>query len=110
MQINQEEKNGISIFRMSGDIDINTSPDLKKSFDVAVGAKKGKIVINLKEVSYVDSSGLATLVEILKNMRTYGGQLKLANLSDKVRGLFEITKLDKLFDIFTDEDSAVGSF
>lgn len=110
MQINQEEKNGISIFRMSGDIDINTSPDLKKSFDVAVGAKKGKIVINLKEVSYVDSSGLATLVEILKNMRTYGGQLKLANLSDKVRGLFEITKLDKLFDIFADEDSAVGSF
>ncbi|MFC1570424.1 STAS domain-containing protein [Candidatus Omnitrophota bacterium] len=110
MQINQEEKNGISIFRMSGDIDINTSPDFKKSFDAAVGAKKDKIVINLKEVSYVDSSGLATLVEILKNMRAYGGKLKLTNLSDKVRGLFEITKLDKLFDIVADEDSAVGSF
>jgi len=110
MQINQEEKNGISIFRMSGDIDINTSPDLKKSFDSAVGAKKDKIVINLEGVSYVDSSGLATLVEILKNLRAYGGKLKLTNLSDKVRGLFEITKLDKLFDIVPDEDSAVNSF
>ena len=110
MQINMEEENGIAVFRMSGDIDINTSPDLKKSFDSAISGKKDKIVINLKEVSYVDSSGLATLVEILKNMRAYGGKLKLASLSDKVRGLFEITKLDKLFDIVPDEESAVSSF
>ena len=110
MQINMEDKGGISIFRMSGDIDINTSPDVKKSFDKAVKEKKEKVVINLKQVGYVDSSGLATLVEILKNLRSYGGKLKLASLSDKVRGLFEITKLDKLFDIAEDEDAAVNSF
>jgi anti-sigma B factor antagonist len=110
MQIKIDERNGILVFSMSGDIDINTSPDVKRSFDKAVKEKRDKVVINLKDVSYVDSSGLATLVEILKNLRAYGGKLKLAALSDKVRGLFEITKLDKLFDISADENSAVGSF
>ena len=105
-----EEKNGITVCRMTGDIDINTSPEFKKALDEAIGSKKDKIVINLSEVRYVDSSGLATLVEVLKNMRAYGGKLKLVSLSDKVRGLFEITKLDKLFDIVADEDSAVNSF
>lgn len=110
MQINFEEKDGIFIYRMTGDIDINTSPDVKKSFDKAVHSKKGKVVINLKDVGYVDSSGLATLVEILKNLRSYGGKLKLTNLSGKVKGLFEITKLDKLFDIVPEEKDAAGSF
>lgn len=110
MQINVEEKNGVTIFRMSGDIDINSSPDVKKSFDAAISGKKDKIVINLGEVSYVDSSGLATLVEILKNIRPYGGKMKITDLSPKVKGLFEITKLDKLFDIAGEEDEAVNSF
>ena len=110
MQINVEEKNGISICRMTGDIDINTSPDIKKSFDEITKEKKDKVVINLRDVSYVDSSGLATLVEILKNLRAYGGKLKLTNLSAKVKGLFEITKLDKLFDIVAEEDEAIGAF
>ena len=110
MQINVEEKNGISVFRMEGDIDINTSPEVKKSLDQAISAKKDKIVINLEGVGYVDSSGLATLVEILKNLRGYGGKLKLTNLSPKVMGLFEITKLNKLFDIVSGEENALNSF
>lgn len=110
MQIKSEEKNGVSIFKMEGDIDINSSPDIKKSFDQVIKQKKNKLVINLEGVNYVDSSGLATLVEILKNLRSYGGKLKLTNLSPKVRGLFEITKLDKLFDIVGEEEEALTSF
>jgi len=110
MQINLEEKNGISILRITGDIDINTSPDMKKFFDEGIGKDKSKVVIDLKDVGYVDSSGLATLVEILKSMRAYGGALKLSGLSSKVKGLFEITKLDKLFDIKDGEEAAVESF
>ena len=110
MEINLQEQGGISIFRVMGDIDVNTSPEVKKSFDTLVKDKKDKIVINLKGVEYVDSSGLATLVEILKNMRTYGGKLKLTNVSSKVMGLFEITKLNNLFDIVGDEADALNSF
>jgi anti-sigma B factor antagonist len=110
MQVNVQEQGGISVCRIVGDIDVNTSPDVKKSFDQLVKAKKEKVVVNFKDVSYVDSSGLATLIEIFKNMRAYGGKMKLTNLSSKVMGLFEITKLNKLFDILADESEAVNSF
>ncbi|MBU1895219.1 MAG: STAS domain-containing protein, partial [Candidatus Omnitrophica bacterium] len=59
---------------------------------------------------YIDSSGLATLVEILKSLNKQGGKLKLTNLSVKVKGLFEITKLTQLFDILDKEDEAINSF
>lgn len=107
MQVKQEEKNGILVCYVIGDIDINTSPEIKKIFDKLIGAKEKKIILNFKDVSYVDSSGLATLVEMLKGLRSYGGKLKLSNLSTKVKNLFEITKLEKLFDIVLEEEDAV---
>jgi len=110
MQVKMEEKNGIAVVRVNGDIDINTSPDIKKSFDQLIKDKKDKVVISFRDVDYVDSSGLATLVEILKKLRSYGGKLKLTNFSAKVLGLFEITKLNKLFDIVDDEATAIDSF
>jgi len=110
MPVKIENKNGLTVCSVDGEIDINTSPALKKSFDKLLSAKTPKIVINLSQVTYVDSSGLATLVEILKNMRSYGGKLKLTNLSDKVKNLFEITKLEKLFEIMADEADAIAAF
>ena len=109
MHIKQQEKNGILVCYLDGEIDINTAPQIKKSFDKIIGTKKDKIILNLKNVSYVDSSGLATLVEVLKGLRSYGGKLKITNLSTKVKNLFEITKLDKLFEITAEEEEALNS-
>ena len=67
-----------------------------------------KIVVDLSRVSYIDSSGLATLVEMFKKTRTQGGSLGLSGMNDKVKSLFEITKLDKLFSIFKTQDEAIG--
>ena len=110
MQVKQEDKNGVMICQVSGEIDINSAPQMKKIFDKLVNEKKEKLIINLKDVSYVDSSGLATMVEILKGLRSYGGKLKLSNLSTKVKNLFEITKLEKLFDIAQEEEEAIKAF
>lgn len=110
MSVKMEMKNDLVVCFIDGEIDINTSPDIKKTFDKFLSKKSPKILINLAKVNYIDSSGLATLVEILKNMRSYGGKMKLCNMSAKVKGLFEITKLDKLFDIVSDEASAVSAF
>jgi anti-sigma B factor antagonist len=110
MQIKIEEKEGVKVCYAEGDIDINTSPQVKKAFDKLVQTKNEKVLINLQEVGYIDSSGLATLVEILKNFKSYNGRLKLSNLSNKVRSLFEITKLEKLFDIMDTEEEALKSF
>lgn len=110
MGVRIDDKNGITVCRIDGEIDINTSPDIKKSFDKLIANKTPKIVINLSKVTYVDSSGLATLVEILKNMRTYGGRMRLANMSVKIKSLFEITKLEKLFEIMLTEEDALSKF
>lgn len=110
MPIRIESKNGLTVCRIEGEIDINSSPDIKKALDKLISKKEPKLVISFSKVTYVDSSGLATLVELLKNMRTYGGRMRLADLSPKIKSLFEITKLEKLFDISSDEDEAISTF
>jgi anti-sigma B factor antagonist len=110
MGLRSENRNGLIVCHVEGEIDINTAPDIKKAFDKIISKKEPKIIVNLSRVSYVDSSGLATLVEVLKNMRSYGGKMKLTNLSPKVKSLFEITKLEKLFEIMGDEKDAIATF
>jgi len=110
MPMKVETKNGLTVCYVEGEIDINTSPGFKKSFDKLISSKAPKVVMSLSKVTYVDSSGLATLVEILKNMRSYGGRLKLSDMSSKIKSLFEITKLDRLFDIVSDEEDAISTF
>lgn len=75
-------------------------------------ADKGnkKIVLNLAEVNYVDSSGLGELVKTHATLRSKGGMLKLSNLSERVQNLLEMTRLSAVFDIHKDEDSAIKSF
>ena len=110
MPVRTEKKGSLVVCYVEGEIDINTAPDIKKAFDKLTSGREAKILINLDRVAYIDSSGLATLVEIFKNMRTYGGKMKISNMSSKVRSLFEITKLDKLFDISSSEEEAISSF
>jgi len=108
MAVKTEAKNGLMVCRVDGEIDIACSPELKKIFDKLISQKTPKIVIELSKVTYVDSSGLATLVGILKNMRSYGGKMRLSGLTPKVKSLFEITKLDKLFEIMASEEEAIA--
>lgn len=106
MNIKSYEQDGVAVFQVNGEINISTSPELRKLFEKDL---KKKIVIDFEKVTYIDSSGLATLVEVLKKTRTQGGLLGLAGMSDKVKSLFEITKLDKLFSIFPNQKDAVAS-
>jgi len=110
MQITEKKNEDVSIYSINGDIDINSSPHIRKAFDKPINDKVKKIVINLTDVSYIDSSGLATLVEMLKKTRCYGGKIRLTNLAAKVKSLFEITKLEKLFDIYDSEEDASCDF
>ncbi|HTL71188.1 MAG TPA: STAS domain-containing protein [Candidatus Eisenbacteria bacterium] len=104
MVVKSFEKDGVTVFQVDGEINISTSPELKKQYE-KLSAKK--LVVDLEKVNYIDSSGLATLVEILKKTKSQGGSLGLAGMSEKVRSLFEITKLDKLFSIFPSQQEAV---
>ncbi len=105
MEVRAFEKESVTVFLVSGEINISTSPELKKQFEKQ---SSKTVVVDLEKVTYIDSSGLATLVEVLKKTKTQGGSLGLAGMSDKVKSLFEITKLDKLFQIFKTQDEAVS--
>jgi anti-sigma B factor antagonist len=110
MNILQKDINGTVSYEIKGDIDINSSPEIRDSFEKVLKNKAMKVLVNLNGVSYVDSSGLATLVEMLKKTRSYGGKLRISNLEPKVKSLFEITKLEKLFEIFETAEDAIAEF
>src|SRR5690348_10971496 len=69
-----------------------------------------KILLNLGNVTYIDSSGIGELVSAFTSVRNQGGELKLLNLTKKVHDLLQITKLYTVFDIKDDETAAVGAF
>lgn len=105
MEIKALNLDGVWVVEVHGEINLSTSQDLKRSFEKL---PLKKIVVDLEQVSYIDSSGLATLVEMLKKVRGQGGSLCLTGMSDKVKSLFEITKLDKLFQIYSNQKDAVS--
>ncbi|MGB6386989.1 MAG: STAS domain-containing protein [Terriglobales bacterium] len=73
-------------------------------------AQSPKVVLNLREVNYIDSGGLGTLVSLYTTARNAGGAVKLASLSQRVGDLLQITKLLTIFEVFDDEASAARSF
>jgi anti-sigma B factor antagonist len=75
-----------------------------------MGKGNKKVLLNLRDVDYIDSSGIGLLVSSFTTVRSQGGQLKLVNLSKRIGDLLKITKLYSLFDIKDDEAAAVASF
>ncbi|MFH1189362.1 MAG: STAS domain-containing protein [Candidatus Omnitrophota bacterium] len=110
MLIQIESKDGLTICRIEGDININNAPELKKAFTGLIGSKPSKLIVNFSKVIYIDSSGLGVLVDLLKHVKLYGGRLKVTNLSSKIKSMFEIIKFDRIFDILADEGDAVAAF
>jgi len=77
--------------------------------DLATKGNK-KLLVNLNDVSYIDSSGIGEMVSGFTTVTNHGGQLKLLGLSKRVKDLLQITKLYTVFEVFDDEASAVRSF
>lgn len=110
MQIKEKEAGGVVVCAVEGEINIDTSPDVRKTFDKLIGAQKKKIIMNFEKLNYIDSSGLATLIEMLQRLKKTDGKLRLCCISDKIKSIFEITKLEKLFEIFATEQEALKDF
>ncbi len=95
MVFNEEENKWI--FTPSGELDIYTSPDFKKTVLDAFESKESHILIDCIDLEYVDSTGLGALIYILKNLKEKEFKIYLDNIKPNIRKLFDITKLDKLF-------------
>jgi anti-anti-sigma factor len=110
MHITQKEKNGVSVFYLRGEISIDTVPRLKEAFKDTIGKKSRKVLLNFEEVGYIDSLGIATLIEFSKNLKAIEGVVFLSDLSPKVRTIFGIVKLEKMFKIYETEEEALKEF
>ncbi len=105
------EINGVTVVDLSGRITLGEgSATLREMLRDLVGKGQSKIVLNLGDVNYIDSSGIGELVSGFTTVRNQGGELKLLNLTKKVHDLLQITKLYTVFDVHTDEKTALSSF
>ncbi|MHB8843267.1 MAG: STAS domain-containing protein [Nitrospirota bacterium] len=92
---------------LKGDVDMNTSPDVRKNLGEMFRQEKTKaLLINLSGVRYIDSSGIATLVEAMQNCMKQGMKLRLVELSPSVRDVFELARLSSVFEIFANVNDA----
>jgi anti-sigma B factor antagonist len=111
MKASNRQVNGVTVVDMSGRITLGEgSVVLRDSIRDLVAKGQKKILLNLGDVTYIDSSGIGELVSAFTTVRNQGGELKLLHLTKKVHDLLQITKLYTVFDIKDDETSAVGSF
>jgi len=101
---------GGTILDITGDIDLAHSPAMRKALLQEIREKKTpKVFLNLEKVRYIDSSGIASLVEGLKASRDQGSRLILFGLSKTVREVMELSRLQKIFEIHDSEAQALGS-
>jgi len=111
MKASNRQVNGVTVVDMSGRITLGEgSVILRDTIRDLVGKGQKKILLNLGDVTYIDSSGIGELVSAFTAVRREGGELKLLNLTKKVHDLLQITKLYTVFDIKDDETAAIKSF
>ena len=95
-----------TVLRPKGDVDLSRAPSLREKISAVQRANPKRLVIDLSDVPYMDSSGVATLVEALQVARRTGGKLILCGLQEKVRSIFEIARLDLVFTMVASLDDA----
>ena len=111
MKVTTRQVDGVTILDLSGRITLGEgSVTLRDSVRDLLSKGQKKILLNLADVNYIDSSGIGELVSAYTTVRNQGGELKLLNLTRKVHDLLQITKLYTVFDIKDDEASAIASY
>jgi anti-sigma B factor antagonist len=97
------------IASVRGEIDLHNSPELRTAMlEVLMKSQPKKVILNLAQVPYMDSSAIAVLVETLQKLRKFGGKLYLTNLQPRVKGLLEIARLDSIFVLAKDDAEALA--
>ncbi len=97
LEISASRDHGTQVLRLRGEIDLENSPQLRERLLDIVQQQPPRMIVDLTGVSYMDSSGVGTLVELKRNLERSGGRLVLVGLQPRVRSVFEITQLDKFF-------------
>jgi len=109
MEITQSQMGDYCVIRLCGNIDAAHTPKLKKFFKQTQNVPSPKVILDMAEVEFVDSTGLGAFISFFRNLKENNGVFKLASLSDQVRTIFEITRLYRVFEIYDSLEAALDS-
>jgi anti-sigma B factor antagonist len=111
MNLNTESKNGVIIIEVKEErLDAHNSGDLKVEMQRLFDEGIKNLLVDLKDVRFIDSSGLGALVSGFKNAISHQGSLKLATLQPQVKSMFELTRLHRVFEIFPSTGDAIETY
>jgi anti-sigma B factor antagonist len=103
------DRGGWAVLAVSGEVDVATVPRLREQLHSLVAQGKHQIVVDLEGVDFLDSTGLGVLVGGLKRVRAHDGELRLVCTQQRIRKVFEVTGLTKVFAIHDTVDEAIAS-
>ena len=106
MRHETSEKGGALVISFSGDIDLQTSPDARKALLAEVG-KGSPILVDLSGVGYIDSSGVASLVECLQSVKKSGQKFALVSVSESALRVLQLARLDRVFTVCDTIDDGI---
>lgn len=110
MSFGVNKHNDVTVIDVEGQLIVGNRQELKQKVLQELEGGERKFLIDFARTGYIDSSGLGVLVSLSKKIREQGGELRLASLNEDLRTLFELTKLDTLFQISRDRQEALSSF
>ena len=111
LRMGKRSVNGVTILDLSGEIVLGEESSLlRKTLRDLIAGGDRKILLNLGALTYIDTSGLGTLISAFGEMNNQKGQLKLLSLTKRVHAVMQITKLLTVFDVFDSEEEAINSF
>lgn len=111
MGIRQREDGSVLIIELEGELMGGQESDtFRTMIDEAIRKEMNKVIVNMEKVTWMNSSGLGMLMSALTSLRSSGGDLKLANMTERVRRPIQITRLDTVFEEFDSVDEAIKTY
>jgi len=110
MDIATRENEAILIFDIKGELDAKAAPELKDRIMEKINQGFHRVLVNLSDITYLDSAGLGVLVSGLKIATRQNGDLRMWGLQEEVKNIFQLTRLNKVFQIFDTEEQALASY
>jgi anti-sigma B factor antagonist len=110
LELSRRMERGLPIIDVDGEIDVYTVPRFKEHLSSLIEEGNQNILVNLKKVGYMDSSGFGALLGATKRLRPQGGRLGLVSCNQVIGRMLKITRLNTIFEMFDTEDEALESF
>jgi anti-sigma B factor antagonist len=110
LEVSSKERNGVAVVHLKGYLDAHTAPDFEKVLRDLIDSDRIRLVVNLSDLNYIASAGVGVFMGFIEELRGRGGDIKLAEPTEKVYRVFDLLGFHLLYDICKKEDEAVQKY